>query len=360
MTYEVERVDGERIMLLSASRESLRLVDSVVFDCDGVLIDVRRSYDATILRTAEAMVKGFSGARLPIAKIGGEIILEVRRTGGFNDDWATTYALTVFSVLALGDFGWERRLTTTSVKVALARVQRLVREFASRDRLEGRASVDQFLKSSDLGSDRIEKLRLFLDSPSGAVHNRMTRAFDETYYGGRLFQKIFGLKPIAKTDRGLIDKERVLITAEQLRRLTRTIGGKRIAMATGRPHVAVKYTLGDLLRYFDEGASVFIGDGDIKPELLEELRKYRKPSPTSIVRAYEKLTSGALLYIGDSAEDRLMVENAKNTSGRYFFGGITATSFSQKDQTRYFTQNGADIVMKNVGTTPGILQRVKE
>jgi phosphoglycolate phosphatase-like HAD superfamily hydrolase len=217
-----------------------------------------------------------------------------------------------------------------------------------------------YLKDEHLESSRVDELRLYLDSPVDTAHSRMTRAFDELYYGGRFFRRIYGLEPSVQSDEGLIDKERVLITAEKLKRLKKTLGGKRIALATGRPQIAVRYTLGGLLRYFDEDASMFIGDGDVKPELVKELRKYRKPSGASLIRAYQKLSSETLLYIGDSAEDRLMVEDARRTYDEVYFGGVYGTSFNQEEQARYFTQNGADIVMRTVESTPEIVQRLRE
>jgi len=357
--YDVERLGDERVMLCSASREPLGLVDAVVFDCDGVLIDVSQSYDATILRTAETMVKGFSGIGLPIEGTGGELILRIRRTGGFNDDWETTYALALFSVVALEGSRVDSSPKAAVARGALSKLRDLIRDFSSRNRLQGRASVDEYLKEKRLESSRVEELRLYLDSPTDTIHNRMTRAFDETYYGGRLFRRIYGLEPATRSAEGLIDKERLLITVKELSQMRRILGGKRIAIATGRPHVAVKYTLGGLLRYFDEGASTFIGDVEIKPELLQELGTYRKPSGASLIRAYQKLSSKTLLYVGDSAEDRLMVEDARRTCDQVYFGGVYGTSYNQEEQTRYFMRNGADVVMRNVGSTPELLQRLR-
>ena len=49
---------------------------------------------------------------------------------------------------------------------------------------------------------------------------------------------------------------------EQLDGLAGLLGGqRRMAMATGRPFVAVEHTLRHLLGYFDLDASVFIGTG---------------------------------------------------------------------------------------------------
>jgi HAD superfamily phosphatase len=56
----------------------------LVFDMDGVLVDVTESYRETIARTAEH----FTGAAVP-----RERIQELKNQGGFNDDWKLTHRL---------------------------------------------------------------------------------------------------------------------------------------------------------------------------------------------------------------------------------------------------------------------------
>ena len=56
----------------------------VVFDMDGVLVDVRESYRETIQRTVEH----FTGKR-----VSREAIQEWKNRGGWNDDWALSTAM---------------------------------------------------------------------------------------------------------------------------------------------------------------------------------------------------------------------------------------------------------------------------
>jgi HAD superfamily phosphatase len=56
----------------------------LVFDMDGVLVDVTESYRETIARTVEH----FTGARPP-----HERIQEVKNAGGWNDDWKLSHHL---------------------------------------------------------------------------------------------------------------------------------------------------------------------------------------------------------------------------------------------------------------------------
>ncbi|MDA4122424.1 MAG: hypothetical protein OK456_04495 [Thaumarchaeota archaeon] len=357
-TYGLEKLASETVMVSSASRARLAQVDSVVFDCDGVLIDASRSYDAAILITAESMLEGFSGTRLPLERVGGEYILRIRRTGGFNDDWETTYALAILSMVALEPLD-SAAANKDRAKKALLRLDDLIGDFSSRKRLRGRVSLDEYLAEGDLETPQVEELRAYLDAPTDPAHSRMTATFDETYYGSKLFERIYGLEASGPGRRGLIDNEEILLSEARLGQLEKILGGRRMAMATGRPLVAVQYTMGRLLRFFDQEASMFIGDGDVKPDMVQELRKYRKPSGLSLVRARQKLSSETMLYIGDSAEDRLMVDDARKTSDGLLFGGVYGTSFNQEEQMSYFAQSGADVVMRKVGSTPALLRRLK-
>ena len=66
----------------------------LVFDMDGVLVDVTESYRETIARTVEH----FTGARPT-----HERIQEVKNAGGWNDDWKLSHHL-------VREAGIERRV----------------------------------------------------------------------------------------------------------------------------------------------------------------------------------------------------------------------------------------------------------
>jgi phosphoglycolate phosphatase-like HAD superfamily hydrolase len=189
--------------------------------------------------------------------------------------------------------------------------------------------------------------------------SRLAATFDQVYYGEGLYRRVYGVAPEVSYESGLIDQEQVIITRESLNRLTRFVGGKRIAMATGRPFIAVQHTLGGLLDYFERDASVYIGDGDIFPDIVPKLSKFRKPSGESLVLARRKFSSKVLLYVGDSAEDRLMVKNAMAPDGSILFAGIYGSSFNDKEQISYFTGADSELVLKDVNQIPKILEMAR-
>jgi phosphoglycolate phosphatase-like HAD superfamily hydrolase len=356
-TYEVARVGDGDVYTSPGSLSRLAKVDAVVFDCDGTLIDVRESYDATIVKTTMSMTKSFFGKAPPIGDIGGELILKIRRTGGFNSDWDLTYALSLFSAVALD--GQAPKGSRDGAESSNGRLELIVADFVSKERLAGWKSVDQYLEDSGLETKTVRELRRYLGYPGNPLTSRLAATFDQVYYGEGLYRRVYGVAPEISYKSGLIDQEEIIVARESLNRLTKFVGGKRIAMATGRPFIAVQHTLGRLLDYFERDASVYIGDGDIFPDLAPKLSKFRKPSGESLVLARGKFSSKVLLYVGDSAEDRLMVKNAGGPDGSILFAGIYGSSFNDKEQISYFTGSDSELVLKDVNQIPMILEMAR-
>ncbi|MGA2199710.1 MAG: HAD family hydrolase [Nitrososphaerales archaeon] len=356
-SYETLDPGGGRAMVRPESRQLLKEVDAVVFDCDGTLIDVRRSYDATIMRTVRTMVEEFSGVSLPMEDVGGELILKIRRTGGFNSDWDTAYALSLLSEVAI-----EQRPSKVGAGLdhILDRLGELVADFSSRNRLAGRRSIDRYLDRAGLASDGLKEFQRFLGYPGNAMQSKMAETFDQIYYGGRLFREIYGVMPAVWYDQGLIERETLFFSRDDVVRFKKIIGGKKMAIVTGRSFVAVRHTMGRLLQHFERDASVYIGDGDVHPELASELVKYRKPSGASLIRAIEKLSAKVLLYIGDSAEDRLMVDDARKRYGNILFAGIYGSSFNERAQISYFGGTGSDLLVKSLSQVPSVLEMIRK
>jgi phosphoglycolate phosphatase-like HAD superfamily hydrolase len=343
---------GVGLIVRGSSRELLGDVDAVVFDCDGVLIDARRSYDATIRVVVEMMVKEIAGVRLGLARAIPNLISTMRRTGGFNSDWDTTYALTLFSLVALERRGDGRGARGPGATEELLNI---TAKFGSARRESGWRAVDSFLESEFPPlEESLDRAREYLGYPGVPPEGRMTTAFDELYFGASLFEKFHGVPAKNARARGLIELERVLVKRETLESLAKMVGHARLAMVTGRPYLGTEHSLGKrFMGYFDKGSSMFIGDSDMHPELRAEYDRYRKPSPEALLRASEKLSSARLLYVGDSAEDLLMVQNLKRR-GRadFLFAGVYGMSPDVADQVAFFEREGSDVIVRSVNQLP--------
>jgi hypothetical protein len=76
--------------------DNLRRVDAAVFDCDGVLIDVRNSYLMSIEATIRYFLTRVADLDVPSDGTLPHVIHLLKKSGGFNSDWDGTYALLLF------------------------------------------------------------------------------------------------------------------------------------------------------------------------------------------------------------------------------------------------------------------------
>ena len=74
-------------------------IDAILFDVDGVLIDTRLSYNLAIKKTVKHVLDILSSAKT-FQSVSDNILLRMRRTGGFNNDTDTTYALILTSLVS--------------------------------------------------------------------------------------------------------------------------------------------------------------------------------------------------------------------------------------------------------------------
>jgi HAD superfamily hydrolase (TIGR01549 family) len=349
---------GRQFAVNRSTMDLLGKVDAIAFDCDGVLIDARRSYDETIRVVVETMVEGMTGVKLRLARAMPRLVATIRRTGGFNSDWDTSYALTLFAQVALGQRKGGRGAKSSRATEALTSI---TGRFGSAPRERGQEAVDSFLESEFPSmKESLEKAREYLGYSRTPPEGRMTTVFDELYFGAALYEKVHGVKSSGRT-KGLIEFERTLVDRKTLESLEKKLGGGRLAMITGRPYAGTEHSLGKLMRYFDKDASIFIGDADIDLDLRAEYDRMRKPSPDALLRACEKLSSETLLYVGDSAEDLMMVKNAKRRGVEgLLFAGVYQTSPVQADQASFFEREGSDLVVETVNQIPsGLLLPLK-
>ncbi len=373
--YEVMRTRNGPAWIRSSQFQHLQQVDAIAFDCDGVLVDARRSYDATIPRVVDQLLGMILGIDLPWKKLAPRMILDLRRTGLFNNDWDTTYALILFSLLAL-PLKVIRELAASSVKIPARRfnysqtatmvnIASIVRKFCSALTRSGDASeaVKRFVKdnmANKLYGPVIAMVEERLGYPGSPPSALLSTLFDEVYHGPALFRRMYEVDARYYRGKGLIENERVLVKERDLDNANEILEGRRLAIITGRPYLAAEHVLRSILRYFDVQASLFIGDIDVHPELAPRLTAFRKPSGRALTHVREALGSDMILYVGDSAEDLEMVENARLEEEPALSAGVYGTSADQLDRVKFFIDRGADLVLPTARVIPDVLRVVKD
>lgn len=298
--------------------------DSIIFDCDGVLVDITNSYDQTIVKTTKYVLETLAKINDSI-QIDFKIIDGFKSTGGFNDEVDLTYA----AILSI---------------VAAKKLQKDQTEFINlvidNSDSTGIKSVEIFIKDQTDISEIIEQLSY----PGSHKDNILYQIFDQLFYGPELYSKLF--KNTSKfSEPGLIENDVVIFNNDLADKLENKFH-KQISMVTGRGKESVKYSLKNLLEKFDLQNSMFLED---------EPRELAKPNPQSLVNSITGMNSKSCLYVGDSMEDFIMAKKATILGNNTTFCGIIGTSKNPEEKLQLFEQNEAILVLDSINLLPKVL-----
>ena len=72
--------------------QKIQKFDSIIFDCDGVLVDIRNSYDDAINKTISSIMKELFDDDIGDV-VTSKIHFDLKAVGGFNDEVAVVYAI---------------------------------------------------------------------------------------------------------------------------------------------------------------------------------------------------------------------------------------------------------------------------
>ena len=188
----------EGIYLDDSISEVLKKSDGIIFDCDGVLIDITKSYDLTIRKTTKYILENFSGISDSIT-IDSKIISEFKSTGGFNDEVDLAYA----SIIAL---------------VAAKKLQKDQREFIfnviQNCDSSGIISAEKYIESIT----EIDEIKDKLSYPGTHHDNPLYKIFDQIFYGPDLYEKLFKIKSDF-IEPGLIEHDIIIVNDSLISKL---------------------------------------------------------------------------------------------------------------------------------------------
>ncbi len=306
--------------------------DAIMFDCDGVLVDVSESYDRTIDMTCRHVLRELGGIDgvVPDVAVDGPVIAAFKESGGFNDevDLACAAALSVYAAHVTG-----------------RDPARFLMEAASHADSTGIRSVRAYVESVCDVSEFAARMGSLDDRHDNPVYS----AFDQIFYGPRLYRRMFG-RPSSYEGPAMIDRDRVLVTGGLLDVLCGAFGG-RLAIVTGRGMASARYSLGGLMDRFDLASSAFLED---------EPRGMAKPNPEALTRAIGSVgcTRGCV-YVGDSMEDFMMARAAaEGGSVPVWFcavvGAVGGAGAADKRRAM-FERAGAECILDSIHDIPKTL-----
>jgi HAD superfamily hydrolase (TIGR01548 family) len=334
-------------------------MDLLIFDMDGVLIDVSGSYRETIQRTVHIYLRrclGFEGAKRRL--VTKEDIALFKSVGGFNNDWDLTSGLLLYFLSLSVIPPKPRRRRFSSIRETIAYLKKESSRF-SKDlaRLLQRKHLPLFLQRVQSKGGGLMGVRRALESSwDGWVYglgdlnqeNIVKRIFQELYLGDR-FASCYHLHPLFYTGLGYYLRERLLLSREILAALRKKL---RMGIASGRPRFEAELALKrfHLLPYFDsvvtldecqeEEARIFSSIG--------KRMRCSKPHPYSLLRVAQEIgiSNPRCGYVGDVADDMKAAQAAKKELPMLAVGFLSGPS-KRKTVKESLLQAGADLVIEH-------------
>ena len=302
--------------------------DSIIFDCDGVLIDVTKSYDTTINKTISYVLKEIADITVDIP-LTNEILLKFKSTGGFNDEIDITYSGILCLIAA-------KKLNKNPTEL-------IIDVLDNADDI-GITYVENFLNKIDVD---ITDIKSRLGYPSADKNDLIHATFDQLFFGPELYEKIFQKKSNF-SEKGFIENDKVIVSSELIGTLKKKFDDK-IAVVTGRGFNAISSSLKEVLNQFNVKSSVFLED---------ESRDLAKPNPESLIRAMKGLDSKNCLYVGDSMEDIILTEKASELGFQATFCGIYGSTKLPEMKKNMFVKKNASFILESINSLPKALNLV--
>lgn len=332
-------------------------VDVLIFDMDGVLVDVSRSYREAIRRVPQVFFERVCRLEpMEGSLVEAEVVEAFKLSGGLNNDWDCTAAVTAAfaSVLgkpfpappepggmkayleALGRWGSELGL---SVKDLAGRADPL--EAAERTAAGG-GGLEVALRASGLSEEAFP-----VAFGSLFTSNVIMRLFQEMYLGPELFESIYSEPPLVLSEPGLMEQEELLVERAVLEELASRLP---LGIATGRPRAEAARALDQhgIAHLF----ACLVDDDDVVQAEAEQLPKtggsvsLGKPHPWSLIEAVRRIGADTRLaaYVGDTPDD-IKAAKAASVTVPFLAVGTAQRAEDFKRALAVFREAGADIVL---------------
>jgi HAD superfamily phosphatase len=315
----------------------LEAVEAVIFDIDGVLVEVGRSFREVISLAVQFYfnrVLGLPGAeRLILPEETGLFKL----AGRFNNDWDLAKGAAAYGVMKLlaGPSLLTGMAALRSAEPALDRFLERVRE-----RGGGLDALLALVRENLNGTDGQTFQSLYRP-------DLVQRIFQEHYAGPLLCRTFYGFDPQYYTGPGLVENERYLAGPGLLETLAAS--GIRLGVLSGRTAEEAEYVLRrmDLDRLLSPGA-VVVDDGVLAP----------KPDPAGLVALQRRMGFARAIYVGDTPDDWTTVRafRALGPGGPRVDGCMVETGANSEGHlTRHFVESGVDYLAREVNSLLGAL-----
>jgi phosphoglycolate phosphatase-like HAD superfamily hydrolase len=317
----------------------------IVFDMDGVLIDVSKSYRDTVRETARLFFNiARSSECLPEPLFPLTDLAAIKQSGGLNNDWD----LSCFII---------NLLFQTVENVHLSKSEDPWKRYQGTIGQCDMSMLSEFLGSTEIPLTTLREKYGEYKNPfiyslyEGNVGrgNIIKQIFQEIYLGTALFKSTYNLTPQFHRKKGYIHRETLLIDKPILEKLAQT---HILAIATGRPRSEAAYPLGhfNLKTYF---RTVYSLEDCLEAE-ESILRKegtsvsLSKPDPFMLdcIAQEQNERLNALYYIGDMPDDMIA---ARRSRAGYHGIGFLQSAPDKAGLRKVLLEAGADHIIEDFG-----------
>lgn len=317
--------DAGEALVRRASVGSIAELDGIIFDVDGVLIDVGESIQLVHGEAARRYfgTVGWSGCE---NLVGPSDVDSFKLAGGFNSDWELAFAWMLLYLFK------SERCASVDGEVLRA-AQPTVGEFTAEVARRGGSLASAVAAVGELcRGEEWAAVEARWDRPA------LQRLFQEVY-SGDLCREIYGFEPGIVTGPGLIRRDRAILDRGCLP------AGIKFGIATGR--TAGETTVGLRL----------MGWADLFPPhvIVSEDDGFRKPDPEILIQAVERLGGKRVMYVGDTPDDLLTVRRYNDVLGDLRRGEpsrmlacMVLTGLKDQQAKERFIECQADVVADNV------------
>lgn len=307
-------------------RKTFSLVDGIILDIDGVVIDVTPSFRVAISQTVQHFfqrILGFDGDEILLAP--GETQL-FKLAGGFNNDWDLSSSVVLF-YLVKGE-----KLGTRDLSRLRKEGQTIEDLTTAIRRAGGGLENAQEVLCPTLTSEQRKRVEKAWD------RTKIARLFQELYGGTDYCRRLYGFDPPFNRRRGLLNEERILLDKEIL-----TPFLPRVAVFTGRTETETEVALekASLKDMIPPEQIVF--DGGAPEEM-------KKPRPGALIKLAQQMGSKVTVYVGDVPDDLMTVKNAAQADVEHIFLSCIVVSPLRTDEVAFYKTEKADIISLDVNS----------
>jgi HAD superfamily hydrolase (TIGR01548 family) len=334
-------------------------MDILIFDMDGVLVDVSKSYRKTIQQAIKIYLETCLGfARNRNDWVTNEEISLFKLAGGFNSDWDVTSGILLYLLSISGIHPLSRRKQLSSIQEVVTYLKTNSSVARRKTPTVNRKHLFAFLEKAKSAGGGLKGIRRVLgNSWEGWVYragdlgqeNLVERIFQEIYLGKQFTSHYHLPRLFYDKGEGLYLQERLLTPRRILSSLRKKL---RLGIASGRLRFEAELALKRfrLYPYFDSVVTLDECDEEGKRIFRSTGKKIQcsKPHPYSILRAVREIAipNPRCGYVGDVVDDISAAQAAKKRLQILAIGFIAGHP-DRKAAKESLLRAGADLVIEN-------------